>query len=642
MIVGTAGHVDHGKTALVRALTGIDTDRLPEEKARGISIDLGFAYKPLPGGGVLGIVDVPGHIRFIHNMLAGAAGIDAVLLAVAADDGPMPQTREHLAIIDLLGISRGVIALTKCDLVDGIRRAAALREIAELTTGTPFEKADIVQVSAVTREGIDMLQQRLVESAGAGTRHRAGGRFRMAVDRHFVVPGTGTVVTGTIFAGHIAAGDGVFVTPSGLRGRVRGLRANNDTAERACAGQRCAINIAGPEISVDRIQRGDWIVDPTLHQPSNRFDATLRLLPGTSSPLRHWTAMHLHIGTANAPVHVALLDKETIEPGQEGLVQVVARSPLAPLAGDRFVLRLPSAQCTVAGGVVLDPWPPNRGRRREDRLQLLHVLARGRMPESLDGILRCKPGWVTVSRVARAANLTPEETEAAISVPVATGVAIRSGNHLVSAAVWRDLQRSVLAALDEHHAKAPDSHGLEFARLSAALSRSYPAELIAAAAERLLQEGEIARSNALLHRQGHRARLQESDEALWKRIRVSLEVTPFSPPRVRDLAGATGAPEDMVRDCLRRLGRMGRVIEVAHDHFYLRGAIDTLAEIAHRTAVEQGGVLATNAFRDRIGTGRKVAIQILEFFDKNGVTLRRGEGRVVRKEKLSAPVGAVE
>lgn len=642
MIVGTAGHVDHGKTALVRALTGVDTDRLPEEKVRGISIDLGFAYKPLPGDRVLGFVDVPGHVRFIHNMLAGAAGIDAVLLVVAADDGPMPQTREHLAIVDLLGISRGVIALTKCDLVDGIRRSAAIQEIAELTAGTPFERADVVQVSSVTREGIDKLEQRLVEDAAAGTRHRAGGCFRMAVDRRFVVPGAGTVVTGTIFAGHITAGDEVLVTPSGLRGRVRGLRANNVMAERASAGERCAINIAGPDISVDRIQRGDWIVDPALHQPSDRFDAELRLLPGTSSRLRHWTAMHLHIGTANAPVHVALLDKESIEPGQGGLVQIVTRSPLAPLAGDRFVLRLPSAQCTVAGGVVLDPWPPNRGRRREERLQALNALRKRTTCDALAGFLQCKPGWVVVSRFARAANLTPEELEAALSGLSAAEAAMRAGDYLVSAAARRELQQAVLAVLDEHHARAPDARGLEPARLRAALSRRYPPALIAAATDWLLRDGAVGQSGPFVHRQGHSARLRGSDEMMWNRIRTPLEVAPLSPPRVRDLAAAANAPEDVVRNCLRRLVGIGLVVEVAHDHYYLRKAVVELAEIAHRTAVEHGGVLAANAFRDRIGTGRKVAIQILEFFDKNGVTLRRDEGRVVRKERLSALSGALD
>lgn len=642
MIVGTAGHVDHGKTAIVRALTGVDTDRLPEEKARGISIDLGFAYKAASGGRVLGFVDVPGHTRFIHNMLAGAAGIDAVLLVVAADDGPMPQTREHLAIVELLGITRGIIALTKCDLVDDSRRLEAVREIEELTVGTPFEKTEVVAVSSVTREGIERLERRLIEEAAAGTRHRVGGLFRMAVDRRFVVPGAGTVVTGTVFAGHASAGDEVLISPLGLRGRVRGLRADSREVDQVSAGQRCAINLSGSEIAIDRIQRGDWIVDPALHQPSERFDATLRLLPGTLAPMRHWAAMHLHIGTAHASAHIALLDRESIEPGRDGLVQIVVERPLALLAGDRFVLRHASAQRTVAGGVVLDPWPPNRGRRRQVRLQVLNVLANRNTPESLVGLLECKPGWVVMSRFTRAANLTPEETKAAVSALTSMGTAIRSGDYLVSAAVWRELREAVVQTLDKHHADAPDTRGLEASRLNAALSRRYPADLITEATASLLRNGEVGQSGPHLRRQGHSARLPGSDEALWSRIRVPLEHSRFSPPRVRDLATAVNAAEDAVRDCLRRLVRIGHVIEVAHDHFFMRRAVVELAEIAHHTAVEHGGVLATNAFRDRIGAGRKVAIQILEFLDKNGVTLRLGDGRVVRKERLSTFAAALD
>lgn len=642
MIVGTAGHIDHGKTALVRALTGVDTDRLPEEKTRGISIDLGFAYKAVSGGRVLGFVDVPGHTRFIHNMLAGAAGIDAVLLVVAADDGPMPQTREHLAIVELLGITRGIIALTKCDLVDDSRRLEAVREIEELTVGTPFEKTEVVAVSSVTREGIERLERRLIEEAAAGTRHRAGGLFRMAVDRRFVVPGAGTVVTGTVFAGHASAGDEVLISPLGLRGRVRGLRADSREVDQVSAGQRCAINLSGSEIAIDRIKRGDWIVDPALHQPSERFDATLRLLPGTLAPMRHWAAMHLHIGTAHASAHVALLDRESIEPGRDGLVQIVVERPLALLAGDRFVLRHASAQRTVAGGVVLDPWPPNRGRRRQVRLQVLNVLANRNTPESLEGLLECKPGWVIVSRFTRATNLTPEETKAAISALTSLGTAIRSGDYLVSAAAWRELREAVLQTLDKHHADAPDSRGLEASRLNAALLRRYPADLITEAIGCLLRNGEVGQSGPHLRRQGHSARLQGSDEALWSCIRAPLEHARFSPPRVRDLATAIDTPEDAVRDCLRRLVRIGYVIEVAHDHFFMRRAVVELAEIAHHTAVEHGGVLATNAFRDRIGAGRKVAIQILEFLDKNGVTIRLGDGRVVRKERLSTFAAALD
>lgn len=635
MIVGTAGHIDHGKTALVRALTGVNTDRLPEEKARGISIDLGFAYRPLPDGDVLGFVDVPGHVRFIHNMLAGAAGVDFVLLVIAADDGPMPQTGEHLAIIELLGIRRGLIALTKCDLVDARRRAAAIAEVEELTAGTPFASAEIVPVSSITREGLDGLESRLLAEAVVATRHRVGGGFRMAVDRRFALTGAGTVVTGTVFAGEVAIGDNVIVTPSGLNARVRGLHANNAQAARAKAGQRCAINLSGTDVSLERIQRGDWIVTPALHAPTDRIDVQLQLLTSASRPLSHWSSMHLHIGTAHVAAHVALLGDAPITPGAMGLAQLVTDRPIAALAGDRLVLRQPSARQTVAGGIVLDPWPPNRGRRRPERQLVLAALAAPTVEGAMEGLIRSEPGWFASDRYCRATNLTPEEAAAAISHITARNLAVQAGSFLVSKAVWDELRHAILDALDKHHTGQPDAQGLEMGRLRLALPKRYPLELVAGAADLLRREGLVGRSGPWWHRQGHSAHLSGADQNMWKRIQPSLAKLPFSPPRVRDLADALEIKEDIVRSLLRRLARVGTVIEVANDHFYLRPAVAALAALAHQTAAEHSDVLATNEFRDRIVTGRKVAIQILEFFDKSGVTTRRGEARIVRKEKLA-------
>ena len=620
----------------MRALTGVDTDRLPEEKARGISIDLGFAYKPLPGGQVLGFVDVPGHVRFIHNMLAGAVGIDFVLLVVAADDGPMPQTLEHLAIIDLLGIRRGLVVLTKCDLVDAERRATAVREVAQLTVGTPFEGTDVFQVSVVTREGLDALERRLSAEATTATRHRAGGCFRMAVDRRFVLPGAGTVVTGTVFAGQVAVGNDVVVTPLGLHARVRGLHANNIKADRALSGQRCAINLSGAEISTERVHRGDWIVEPGLHAPTDRFDATLRLLTGESRPFRHWTEMQLHIGTAHVAARVALLGETPIPPGGEGFVQIVPQRPLAVLAGDRLVLRQPAAQHTAAGGVVLDPWPPNRGRRRPERQQALTIHATQTAKGAIEGLIRCEPGWIVLDRYCRAVNLTPQEAGATISRLVARNVAVKLGDFLVSIEAWTGLRQAILDALARHHASVPNAPGLELGRLRLALEKRHPAELFATATDRLLRAGAICRSGPRLFLQGHTAHLSADDQPLWKHVRPSLASVPFSPPRVRNIAQLLGSTDDRIRAHLRRVVAVGLAFEVAHDHFYLREAVASLAEVAHQTAERHGGTLATSEFRDRIGVGRKIAIQILEFLDKHGVTVRKGDGRVIRSEKLGS------
>src|SRR5262245_19703899 len=370
MIIGTAGHIDHGKTSLVRALTGVDTDRLKEEKARGVSIDLGFAYLPAPDGTVLGFVDVPGHEKFIHNMLAGATGIDFVLLVVAADDGVMPQTLEHLAIVDLLGIERGVVALTKSDLVDTSRRAEVTEVISATLAGTGLAGSDVIPVSPVTGEGIESLRDRLYEAAHAIGTHAEKGRFRLAIDRSFLLAGAGTVVTGTVLSGAVNVGDRVTVSPSGRAARVRSIHAQNRPAERGAAGERCALNLAGDGISKDAIARGDVVLDPELQAPSERVDASLRVLGSEQKPVTQWTPVRLHHAATDVAARVVLLG-EPVAPGTEGLVQLVLERPIAAAVHDRFVLRDTTAQRTIAGGRFLDLRAPARKRRTGERIEQL-------------------------------------------------------------------------------------------------------------------------------------------------------------------------------------------------------------------------------------------------------------------------------
>ena len=368
MIIGTAGHIDHGKTTLVKALTGVDCDRLKEEKARGITLDLGYAYTPLPAGGTLGFIDVPGHEKLIHNMLAGATGIDFALLVIAADDGPMPQTREHLDIVELLGIRQGAVALTKIDAVSPERLAQAKAEIADLLAGTALAEAPLFPVAAVTGQGIAALRAHLDRMAAEiGERTRQGG-FRLAIDRCFTLSGAGTVVTGTAFSGMVKAGDPLLLSPPGKTVRVRSLRVQDTAAESGHAGQRIALALAGIEKS--EIDRGMWLLAPVLHAPTRRFDATLRVLPG-QPPLKHWTQVHLHLGAEDVPARIALLGADEIPPGGEHWAQITLERDIGALAGDRFILRDAAARHTIGGGRVLDPFPPSRHRRRPDRLALL-------------------------------------------------------------------------------------------------------------------------------------------------------------------------------------------------------------------------------------------------------------------------------
>ncbi len=375
MIIGTAGHIDHGKTALVRALTGVDTDRLPEEKARGITIDLGYAYQPLDSGETLGFVDVPGHERLVHTMVAGAIGIDFVLLVVAADDGPMPQTHEHVQVLDLLGLARGAVALTKIDRVPVERASEASAEIRQFLSATGLAESPIFPVCALTGEGIGDLRHYLQDAARQTPARSGGERFRLAVDRSFTLMGIGTVVTGTVHNGSVRVGDRLLISPSGREARVRGIHAQNQPAECGEAGQRCALNLAGPDLHRQDIHRGDWVLDAALHVPTARLDVELRVLAAEEQPLRHWTPVHCHLGAADVTGRVAVLEGEAIAPGAAGLAQLVLDHPVAALHGDRFILRDQSASRTLGGGRVLDVAPPARGRRKPQRLELLRAFA---------------------------------------------------------------------------------------------------------------------------------------------------------------------------------------------------------------------------------------------------------------------------
>ena len=409
MIIGTAGHIDHGKTALVKALTGVDADRLAEEKARGITIDLGYAYTPLANGEILGFVDVPGHERFIHNMLAGITGIDFALLVVAANDGVMPQTLEHVQILDLLGIRCGAVALTKTDCVDAERIAEVGSQIRELLKGTELAGSPIFPVSAVTGAGVAELRAHLETTAAhLGTQTIQGG-FRLAVDRCFTIAGAGTVVTGTVFSGRVAVGDRLLLSPSGRPVRVRGIHAQNHPAETGLAGQRCALNLA--DVEKREVQRGDWVLAPDLHLPTHRLDVRLKLLASESKPLRHWTPVHVHLGAFHAMGRVALLRDDPLTPGDSALAQLVLDKPTCAVNGDRLILRDASALRTVAGGRVLDAQPPVRGRRTAQRLETLAAWEQANPEAILQALLAVSPTGVDLKAFAGNANLTAGELD---------------------------------------------------------------------------------------------------------------------------------------------------------------------------------------------------------------------------------------
>jgi len=632
VIVGTAGHIDHGKTALVKALTGIDADRLAEEKRRGITIDLGFAYQPIEGGEILGFIDVPGHERFVHTMLAGVSGIDVVMLVVAADDGVMPQTREHLQIVDLLGLRRGVVALTKRDLVGADRLAEVTADIKGLIAGTSIAGSEILPVSSVTGEGVADLALWL-QLAASEPRRAATGRFRLAVDRSFTIAGAGTVVTGTVFSGNVRADDPVLVSPSGIEARIRGLRAQNRDAEAGHAGERVALNLAGQRIDKEAIQRGDWVLDPAAHRPTDRLDVHLKLLKSEAKPIRHWLPVHVHLASAHINGRVALIEGDTLAPGEEALAQLVLDRPIGALSGDRFVLRDQSAQRTLGGGYVLDPFPPTRGRRTPARRSSLAAERTADPAKALAGLLALELGAVDLDAFRRRHNLaTDEATAIEAAAPM-----VAAGAWGLAAHRWTGLRSQALDALKEFHAKNPELPGLQVEKLRQALPIRLPVPAFAAVAEALVRSKALVLDGVWYRLPSHSIRLQPEDERLWARIRPMLGgAHRFRPPRVRDIGQEIGVPEVKVRTLMKRLSRMGQVVEVAHDHFFRTAVVAEMAQIADGLSKNSAdGSFNAAAFRDKVDSGRKVAIQVLEFFDRHGITVRRGDIRKIRADRLN-------
>ena len=635
MIIGTAGHVDHGKTALVHALTGVDTDRLLQEKARGMTIDLGFAYLPAPGGEVVGFIDVPGHERFVHTMLAGAGGIDFVLLVVAADDGVMPQTREHLAIVDLLGVRGGLVVLSKCDLADAARRVAVAADVHALLAGTAFAEAELIPASTVTGEGIGDLRRRLCEEAARFASRTASGRFRLAVDRSFTLRGIGTVVTGTVLSGSVGIGDSVVVSPSGLAARVRSIHAQNRITEYGRAGDRCALNLAGEAISKDAIRRGDMVLDPELHAPTDRIDADLRVRPGEPGPVGQWFPVRLHHAAAEVGARIVLLGDEPLAPGSAARVQLVLDSPIAAAAGDAYVVRDTSARRTVGGGRFVDLRAPARKRRTPERLARLEAYAVPVAGEAVAALLEASPHYLDLSAFARDRALGAGETEGLIDGLGLVAIATGKSRLAMSSVRWARFKRDLNATLGAFHAGNPDLPGIGMERLRLQLDPCLPAPAFAAALRGLAGAGQLALDGAWVRLAGHEVRLGAKEEALWLEIERKLGGPErFHPPRVRDIAGMLLRPETEIRRLLKLVGRMGKVHEVAQDHFFLRPALAEIVDIACGLAAEQDGQFSAARFRDRAGSGRKVAIQILEFLDRLGVTLRRGDLRRVNRHRL--------
>lgn len=632
MIIGSAGHIDHGKTALLRALTGQEGDRRPAERERGITIDLGYLYADLGDGQLTGFIDVPGHERFVHNMLAGASGIDLLLLVVAADDGVMPQTREHLAIAEQLGIRQAVVALSKVDRVEAARIDEVRVQVAELLATGPFAGAEIFALSSVSGEGVEALRQRLLTLAQNNHKRSTQGYFRLPIDRAFSVPGSGVVVTGTAFAGQVAVGDELMLTPSGRTVRVRGLRAQNREASHAVAGQRVALNIAGDRLSAEQITRGTWLVAPALHAPTVRIDIDLYLLPGETRHLVHWTPVHVHIGAQDVTGRIALLEGSSLAPGQHAFAQLLLNAPAHAVHGDHLVLRDQSAQRTLAGARVLDPFAPARNRRQPERLAQLEALGREGLEQALPQLLRTAVNGLDPQHLERQFNRPIGDWNLPDDV---TQVTTRQGIRMFLAQYWAGLQRQLVEALARFHEEAPDELGPDRDRLRRYAFSTLERPVFIALLEQGLASGQLESSGPWLHLPDHQVQLSPADEALRERVWPLLETGRFDPPWPRDMAGVLGEDEAVIRLLLRKLARLGLLHQVVRDLFYPEAIIRELAGIARRLQNADGTIRAAR-WRDHLGIGRKRSIQLLEYFDRIGFTRRLANERKIREDSALA------
>ncbi len=632
MIIATAGHIDHGKTLLVKALTGVDTDRLPEEKQRGVSIDLGFAYDNLADGTRVGFIDVPGHERFVRNMLAGVTGIDFALLVVAADDGPMPQTEEHLAILDLLGVKAGAVALTKIDRVPAERVDEVRRQTEGLVSATGLAGIPVFPVSAMTREGVPTLREHLAEVAAALAERSRAGQFRLAIDRCFTLTGAGIVVTGTVFSGSVAVGDRLTLSPQGLPVRVRAIHAQNQQAQAGAAGERCAVNITGSGLSKELVHRGDWLVAPAVHAPTRLIDARVRLLASEGRPLRHWSPVHVHLGASDITGRVAVLEEAAIAPGAAGLVQLVLDRPVNTVRGDRLILRDQSAQRTIGGGAVIDPFSPRKGRRTQKRLAMLRALEREPAADRLASVLDLSAAGVPLSRLALAWNLDNAQAEALWRGADMVRVGKPDDPTGIAPGYWQATRDAVLAALGRWHDLRPDQPGPAEERLRRTLPERVTPDVMSAVVLDLLREKKVVRDGAGVSLTGHRPALLAADAALWERVSALLDVDDMRPPRIREIAEELDVDLRTLEQFFARVTRMRMVHRVADNRYYLTETLRRLAHVAETVARKSpDGMFDARAFRDASGIGRNVAIQVLEFFDGLGLTRREGDARRIHR-----------
>lgn len=633
LIIGTAGHIDHGKSTLVRALTGIDTDRLKEEKERGISIELGFAFLTLPDGTQAGIVDVPGHERFVKTMLAGVGGMDLVVLVIAADEGVMPQTREHLQICELLQVKRGLVALTKADLVDAEWLEMVRADIAEVLRGTFLDGCPVVACSATTGEGLSELLQAIQAQAATLEPKRTEGIVRLPIDRVFTIKGFGTVITGTLWSGTLSVGDEVAILPTDLASRVRRLQVHGHTVEQAVAGQRTAVNLPGLEVS--QIERGDVLCLPGTLRASQAFDATLSLLPDALRPLLNRARIRFHLGTSERLARVILLDREELQPGEQTYVHIRLELPSAALPHDRYVIRSYSPQFTIGGGSILDPNPPKERRPRAKMIEHLRILEQGSATDRIERHLLAA-GFVPVTQedLRARTDLDSAMVTESLHELVAKGSAVLVGAKGETGALHAErvmqLEKEVLERLVEFHGKEPLRDGLVKEELRSKLPAQLQQATFGWMLIRLTDAGKIAVERDKVRLADHRPRLSAAEEELKAKIEAAYRAAAFQPATPEGVLTSLRADRKLFQAVFRWMVDDGILVRVKEDIFLHRERYQQMRErvLSHFRAQPSINV---GTMKDLFGVSRKYAIPFLEHLDDLRITRRQGDERVPYK-----------
>ena len=631
LIIGTAGHVDHGKTVLIKALTGVDTDRLQEEKERGISIDLGFAPFRLPSGRLAGVVDVPGHERFIHNMLAGAAGMDLVMLVVDAVEGVMPQTREHLDILQLLGVQKGIVVITKIDLVEEDWRELVSEEISEELKGTFLEAAPVLAVSALKGEGIDELKELIDQMTESIASRSSSGPLRLPIDRSFIIAGFGTVITGTLVQGSVKVGDTVAVVPPGLEARVRNVQVHDADVKEARAGARVALNLAGLEKEL--VQRGSVVSSPGYYRQTALLDVTVELLPKAPRNIKNLDPVHFFLGTARSVARILLLDRDELKPGENALAQCRLDRPLVAERGDPFVIRSYSPMTTIGGGKIIDPYPARHRRFRSEIIEKLKSLDQDSQDAGDAAFVSSKLQELVVADLKQLISETrlPQETiEEIIEKQIAAGQVRQLDDSFLTVSALEDNIKLLTATLAEHHSKMPLAAGLSKARLKGFLSGSFGQREYDSLLKLLQEREEITVRGDLVCRYGYLPAPSESDQALLDKLAnnyLAEGLQPSSARAARDKAGAKTVRHD---ELFAYLVESGTLFKVSEELYFHSEAYKKAVEML-RLHFKANDTLTLAQYRDLTGSSRKFVQALLEYFDQLKLTRRVEDHRVALK-----------